>query len=169
MRRLHQSGAPHLDLTTIGAELAKSGKVHFTGKLKVHLEQAKMAGVLTMSGKGNSIKVRLVPSLLAQGSVNIQPPQTNPGVLPGIPLSYAISSNSAPPAMVALVAVIAQLTGNPKGSALLTEIGAPLKKHKDGDFKKAGFHKLKDLVDAAKERGLVAATGSPARYLVRVL
>jgi hypothetical protein len=166
MRRLYQSGVTQPDVSTIGNELGKSGQIHYTGKLRVYLEKARTAGVITMSGEANTTKARLVPSLLTRAPVTSQPPQARPI---GAPSSSGVSAAPIPPAIKALLSVIAQLSGNPKGSARLSILTPHLKRHKDGDFKKAGYSRLKSLVDAAVERGLVSLTYAAGSHTVRIL
>jgi hypothetical protein len=164
MGRLHQSGVPEPNIIAIGTELVKSRSI-FAGKLKVHLEQAEKAGILILSGTQNNMKAKLVSAFLPPSSVAPQPALAMPSItLP----SSGSSSKPVPPAFVALLAVITQLTGNPKGTARLESIEPLLRKHKDGDHKKAGFKKLKHMVDSAESRGLVAVTRSGGKYTVKV-
>lgn len=166
MRRLYQSGVTQPDISTIGGELGKSGQVHYTGKLRVYLEKARTAGVITMSGEANKTKVRLVRSFLTQIPVTPQPPQTNHG---GASSSSGAFAAPIPPIIKALLSVIAELSGSPKGSAMMSTLAPRLKRHKDGDFKKAGYSRLKGVIDAAAERRLVSFARAAGTDIVRIL
>jgi len=169
MNRLHHSGMDQPDLSKIGTEFAKSKEVHFTGRLKKYMEAAAKEGVVTMSGKGDDTAARLSPRFLAQTPIASLPLPATPRGASSTPYSSQIPATMLV-ATTALIAVIAMHAGNPRGSATVSTIGALLRKHKDGDFKKAGFKKLKDLVGYAEGRGLVAVTGDSKRdYLVNVL
>jgi len=166
MRRLYQSGVTQPDLSTIGDQLGKSGQIHYTGKLRAYLENAHAAGVITMSGAANKTKVKLAPSLLTQIPIAPRPPQAKPV---GASSSSRVPPAPVPPAIRALLSVITELSGNPKGSAMMSTLAPHLKRHKDGDFKKAGYPRLKGLIDAAVERGLVSFTHAAGNDIIRIL
>ncbi|KIM21769.1 hypothetical protein M408DRAFT_29280 [Serendipita vermifera MAFF 305830] len=59
MNDLYHSDVIQPDISTIGGELNKSKPPPYDGKLKKYLEQAHNAGVITMSGKPDSIIVKI--------------------------------------------------------------------------------------------------------------
>jgi hypothetical protein len=67
------------------------------------------------------------------------------------------SSDSVPPIFLALLSVIKQLAERPRAYVTTSAVSLELSKRRDGNFRAAGYKKIKLLVEAAERYGLVKA------------
>jgi hypothetical protein len=161
LRSFHQAGVSQPGKSKVGDELAKCKPPVYTGKLTKYLENAVAAGVITLTGKTSQQKVTLVKAYLGPDTPSPQASSATPG--------SQKSSNAVPPVITALLSVIAKLSGSPKGGVMMCLLPAQLQQHKDGDFKKAGYPRLKSLINAAADLGLVSITPSSGNDFVQML
>jgi hypothetical protein len=150
MNRLYKHGTTCPSFTILGAQLRSESSAPYPGKLKAYLETAERAGIVNILGVGETALVRLAQQHMQSEDLDLSTADDSDS-------DSDSSSDLIPPIFLALLSVIKQLEDRPRAYVTTSAVSLELSKRHDGDFRVAGYKKIKLLVEAAERCGLVEA------------
>lgn len=142
-----ETGFIEANMSSLSVLILQRRKDAYTGNFRLWLEQAAQEGIITMRQAKGTYWVALCP------------PFTTSSALPaahttnGLPAVERSSNRFGK--FNSLISAIAEVAPDPRTFAPYSIVGETLKKQNTGGYKEAGYTRLKDFINAAKEAGLV--------------